>query len=147
MFGGAMIKTHRIVLALYFLAVAYCFVWIPWSVTSSNRYGTNHERLGYGWVWAGPQYPTWSKPRQQGQFSVRDLDPPPGTKATTDVSDVDDFAAQQSEQRGWDAASRHAVPDMTLVAFRVIAISLIAAGTLSLSAFRKKSAAATAEQS
>lgn len=46
---------QRIVLALYLVALAYCFVWIPWSVSTSGRYGTDHERLGYGWVRAGPR--------------------------------------------------------------------------------------------
>jgi hypothetical protein len=128
--GIAMNRSRRIVLALYFLALAYCFVWIPWSVTNSDRYGTSHQRLGYGWLWAGPRHPAWSNPKQHGQFSLCDLDP-----ATPDCSSVGDFKGQQSER--WDAASRQAFPDVTLIAFRVIAISLIFASTLALVGFRK----------
>ncbi|MGC1646690.1 MAG: hypothetical protein WA741_12735, partial [Candidatus Sulfotelmatobacter sp.] len=112
------------------LTLAYCFVWIPWSVTNSDRYGTNHQRLGYGWLWAGPRHPAWPNPKQQGQFSLSDLDPAP-----PDCSSVGDSKGQQSER--WDAASRRALPDTTLVAFRVIAISLVAASALPLVGFRK----------
>lgn len=128
-------QARRIVLILYCLLLAYCFVWIPWSITSSDRYGTSHQRLGYGWVWAGPRHPTWTKPKQQGQYSVCDLDPPPGTQAQPDCSSVEDFESQQAER--WDAVSRRARPDMTLVAFRFITISLIFAATLPLVWFRK----------
>jgi hypothetical protein len=124
-------KVQRIVLALYFLSLAYCFVWIPWSVTSSDRYGTSHQRLGYGWLWAGPRHPVW--PKQQGQFSLCDLDPAP-----PNCSDVEDFNTKQAER--WDAVSRQALPDVTLITFRIIAISLIACSALVMSGFRKKSA-------
>jgi hypothetical protein len=42
-------KPQRMIAAIYFLSLAYCCVWVPWSV--------DHQRLGYGWVWAGPRYP------------------------------------------------------------------------------------------
>lgn len=130
--GIAMNRAQRVLLALYFFSLAYSFVWIPWSVTSSNRYGTSHQRLGYGWLWAGPRHPVWSKPtpKQQGQFSRCDLDPAP-----PNCSDVEDFEAEQAER--WDAVSRQALPDITIVAFRVLAVSLIAAGILPLTGFRK----------
>ena len=43
-------KLQRIVLIVYFLLLAYCCVWIPWHVIM----GEDNIRLGYGWVWSGP---------------------------------------------------------------------------------------------
>jgi hypothetical protein len=48
---------QRIIFSLYLLSLAYCFSWVPWLATRSSRYGTEAQRFGYGWVWAGPEYP------------------------------------------------------------------------------------------
>jgi hypothetical protein len=72
-------KAQRIVLALYLLFIAYCFVWIPWSVTTTGRYGADHQRLGYGWVWAGPRFS------------------PSTTSDAKDFSNVDQFVADSVE--------------------------------------------------
>jgi hypothetical protein len=52
-----MYKAHRIVLALYCLLIAYCFVWAPWCVVErhSAHQIAQKRRLGYGWLWAGPR--------------------------------------------------------------------------------------------
>jgi hypothetical protein len=131
-------KTKRIVLALYFLSLAYSFVWIPWSVTHSDRHGISHQRLGYGWLWAGPRPPVGPKPKLRGQFSRCDLDTAPA-----DCSDAEDVDAEQVER--WDAVSRQALPDMTLVAFRVAAVSLIATSALLLVGFRRNRVAPSAD--
>lgn len=42
--------------ALYCLLVAYCLIWVPWCI--EHRYGRLTpitERIGYGWLWAGPR--------------------------------------------------------------------------------------------
>jgi len=44
-------RTQRVILALYFLLVAYCCVWIPWHVRGEPDYSI---RAGYGWAWVGP---------------------------------------------------------------------------------------------
>jgi hypothetical protein len=81
--------TPRVLLAIftYFLVVAYCCIWVPWSVTSLDRYGTEHERPGYGWIWAGPRYP-----RSEANASSS------GTKA--DFTDIEDFASEQKKRLG-----------------------------------------------
>jgi hypothetical protein len=48
---SAVNRAHRVVLVLYCSLLVYCCVWIPWCI--SNRYVVC-ERVGYGWVWAGP---------------------------------------------------------------------------------------------
>jgi hypothetical protein len=54
MLGATMNKAQRIVLAVYFLAIAYCCLWVPWYVqTPTTRYGGGYQRDGYAWVWAG----------------------------------------------------------------------------------------------
>jgi len=115
-----MSRVKRIVLALYFLLLAYSLVWIPWSITSSDKHGIRHQRLGYGWLWAGPRQP---KP-QRGQFSLCDLDPAPAN-----CSDVE---SELEQGQRWDAISRQATPDLYPIALRFMAISLIAASALLL---------------
>jgi hypothetical protein len=104
-------NVKRVVLGIYLLSVAYCVVWIPWSVTTSGRYGTDHQRLGYGWVWAGPQYP-----RSPGQNSA----------GRYGFADVDGFIAEDATRSQWDATSQYAVPDTMLIAFRIIAATAVA---------------------
>ncbi|MBZ5584732.1 MAG: hypothetical protein LAQ30_21475 [Acidobacteriia bacterium] len=40
-----------------------------------------------------------------------------------DFSDVDDFVAKEAARDQWDATSRYSIPDLTLVAFRIIALT------------------------
>ena len=127
--------SKRIILAVYCLALACCCVWVPWSITSSDKYETSHERLGYGWVWAGPRYPRWM--RQQGQYSPKDVDPVADNKSsseqkpvTPDFSDIDQFVATESKEEAardrWDTRTPLAAPDLRVIAFQVIAVSLVA---------------------
>ena len=46
-------RAQRIVLIVYCLLLAYCCVWIPWQYQPQQS--GPPLRLGYGWVWAGPQ--------------------------------------------------------------------------------------------
>jgi hypothetical protein len=48
----------------------------------------------------------------------------------------DALEAGQAEER-WEALSRQAHPDVTIIAFRAIAISLICASIIALVGFRK----------
>jgi hypothetical protein len=49
-----MTKTQRVVIAVYFLGLAYCCLWIPWYVQNPpNHYGGGYHRDGYAWVWVG----------------------------------------------------------------------------------------------
>ena len=53
-----MSKAQRIILALYCLLVDYCCIWIPWDVhmsaTIERWYAGDFKRIGYGWLWSGP---------------------------------------------------------------------------------------------
>jgi hypothetical protein len=63
-----MSKPRRIVVILYCLLVAYCLIWIPWCIPHRNQ---QCQRVGYGWLWAGP---AMGSPSQYG--FVPDNDPP-----------------------------------------------------------------------
>jgi hypothetical protein len=125
-------NVKRVILGIYFLSIAYCVVWIPWSITTTDRYGTERQRLGYGWLWGGPRYP------RQGQYSVREIDKPPNTKPM--FADVDDFVAEAAAREQWDATSRYAIPDVILVAFRIIAVTAVAGAAFILAGIAKPSA-------
>jgi hypothetical protein len=125
-----MSRVQRSVLVTYCLSLAYCCVWVPWSVTSSDRYGTDHQRLGYGWVWAGPQYPS----------SLAKINPPRHAERpseTPDFPDVDEFVADQAQQHQWDAMSRYAVPDTMLMVLRAISLTLVSAAAFLLTGIRR----------
>jgi hypothetical protein len=113
-----MSRLQRIVLGVYCVSLVYCFVWTPWCVTNDSRYGTDRERLGYGWLWAGPRYPqlstTIARPDTAGQPA-----------AIADFSDIDQFVAEQSKREAWETASKYATPDTPLLIFRVIALSFL----------------------
>jgi hypothetical protein len=53
-----MSKAQRVTLTLCCLLVVYCCVWVPWhrhiSATHEVWYADDFRRLGYGWLWAGP---------------------------------------------------------------------------------------------
>jgi hypothetical protein len=46
-------QPQRIVLVLYCLLLTYCAAWIPWCVRPNYPH-RQYERVGYGWLWAGP---------------------------------------------------------------------------------------------
>jgi hypothetical protein len=48
---AAMNQVRRVLLTTYLIVVAYCLVWIPWCIPRRNA---SCERVGYGWLWAGP---------------------------------------------------------------------------------------------
>jgi hypothetical protein len=149
-------RLQRIVLAIYFLSLAYCFVWVPWSITSSDRYGTDHERLGYGWIWAGPRLQFHSSEKVSlehptavtGTANLKDFVPEQTSKQPANAqefSDVDAFVAAQtqgypSEQEQWEARAKYAFPDMTILAFRIIAATTITGAAFLLAGIAKNSA-------
>jgi len=101
-------KLQRIVLAIYLLSLAYCFVWIPWSA--------GPEHLGYGWVWAGPRF----SPSASGDVK--------------DFSDVDQFVAEANAQARISASAK---PDTLIILFRVIAATAVAGAALVLAGIVK----------
>ena len=107
-------RVQRVVLVIYCLGLAYCCIWFPWCIKSSDRYGTDRQRLGYGWLWAGPQYRSSlvNPPKQ-----------PKRSAGTPDFSDVDEFVADQKQRQQWDAVSPYALPDMHLLLLRIVALS------------------------
>lgn len=46
-------RMQRIAVILYCFLLAYCCLWVPWHVRLRSPSGA-YERVGYGWVWAGP---------------------------------------------------------------------------------------------
>jgi hypothetical protein len=109
-----MSKPQRIVVVIFCLSLAYCFAWIPWSATSSDRYGTYTQRFGYGWVWAGPQNPEES-------MTIRWPEHSGGTAGTASFSDIREFSPRSE----WDARSSYGRPDLPLIAFRLIVLTSI----------------------
>jgi hypothetical protein len=56
-----MTRAQRIVVVVYLLVVAYCCTWVPWCVRwhiASDYSKPLMQRMGYGWLWAGPS--NWS---------------------------------------------------------------------------------------
>jgi hypothetical protein len=117
---------QRSLLATYFFSLAYCLVWVPWSITSSDQYGTDHQRLGYGWLWAGPQ-------SQHSSSS-----PPQTGTAQTAFSDIDDFVANDPAPQQWDASFRYAIPDTILVVYRIVAITALMGAAFVLAGIQKR---------
>src|ERR1035438_5875726 len=84
---GSMNRAQRVVLILYCLMLAYCCLWIPWSVT----YGFEERKTSkvvYSFLWAAPNL---------GRY--------------------------------WGTA---AIPDMRLVALRILAITALAGAAIIL---------------
>jgi hypothetical protein len=104
-----MSKVQRIVLVTYCLSLAYCCVWIPWSVTGPGQYGTDRQRLGYGWVWAGPRFS------------------PAHVAHSSDFSDVDQFVM---EYNAYASVSLSAMPEMRIIALRLAAVTAVTAAAL-----------------
>lgn len=46
-----MSRAQRIVVIVYCLLLVYCCLWIPWHIPYRNSLP---QRVGYGWLWAGP---------------------------------------------------------------------------------------------
>jgi hypothetical protein len=101
-------RAQRIVLVLYCLLLAYCCLWVPWRIPFRNSLP---ERVGYGWLWAGPA---------EGHGNVHV--PPPPSGFTIDP-----------EPR-WERAR----PDLELIAFRLVAVTSIAAAGFLLSGMLRK---------
>lgn len=104
-----MSRVQRIVLITYCLSVAYCCVWVPWCVTGSDQYGIYRQRLGYGWVWAGPRFS------------------PGHAEHGDDFSDVDRFVAEYNAHASNSPA---AMPDMPIIALRLAAATAVTATAL-----------------
>jgi hypothetical protein len=51
-----MIRRQRLVIALYGVASAFVFIWVPWRGGPTVR-GATTEAMGYGFVWSGPTRP------------------------------------------------------------------------------------------
>jgi hypothetical protein len=47
---------QRIILIVYCVLLLYCCLWIPWHihVYASDYRHFPDQRVGYGWLWAGP---------------------------------------------------------------------------------------------
>jgi hypothetical protein len=49
-------RPQRIVVAIYFLSLAYCCLWIPWRVEIAHSYTSSVRfwEVVYGWLWKEP---------------------------------------------------------------------------------------------
>src|SRR5436305_140326 len=48
--------SKRVIALLYLLLIVYCSTWIPWCEDHQTSYRRHaYDRVGYGWVWAGPR--------------------------------------------------------------------------------------------
>lgn len=110
-------RPQRIIVSIYLVCLAYCLCWIPWLATRSNRYGNETQRLGYGWVWAGPRYP-------------RSLLRTEARTQTPSVDDFDQFVAVEEARQQWNVTSSHAAPDLRLILVRLSALSAAASALL-----------------
>jgi hypothetical protein len=112
-----MIRAQRIVLILYCLLLAYCYVWVPWRtpVRSRDRY----ERAGYGWLWAGPY-----------RSATVVYDPP------VDVGK----GYRMVEEEDARPPAPNAEPDLPLMGIRFLAISAISAAAFLIAGLWKSSA-------
>jgi len=128
-------QLQRATIAVYFLAVAYCCLWVPWSVSTTDRYGTDRERLGYGWIWDGPKYSGsegQSKVLTDKGFGQAQRANPLPARNITDFSDIDDFVSEQTMRDRWDAGSPYSVPDLPIVLLRLAAATAIGVSVLVL---------------
>jgi len=114
-----MTRAQRIVLILYCLLLAYCCVWIPWKGTND----LGRQRMGYGWVWAGPQYPRPPAPLAVPTATPKKSDQPVPSYESSEVEEYDPVGDQHRE---WDSMSRFAIPDLTLISLRIIAATALA---------------------
>jgi hypothetical protein len=98
-------RPQRFVLIVYCAFIAYCSVWIPWRI---NYPEGAHERVGYGWVWAGPHRspPVVYKPP---------IETPDGLKILT----------EEDTQSSW--RDLNAEPDLLLIVLRLVAVTAILA--------------------
>jgi hypothetical protein len=112
-------KAQRVTLILYFFMLAYCCAWIPWKGTND----LGGQRMGYGWVWAGPRYPKPPAPLAVPTTTPEKADQPVASYESWEVEEGDPVGDQHRE---WDSMSRFAIPDLTLFSFRIIAASALA---------------------
>jgi hypothetical protein len=112
-------RSTRLVLAAYCLLVAYCLLWIPWCVSDRR---SSCERVGYGWLWAGPS----PKRTVKIDFS-RYVVPPPPPGFILDNPDPEPT---------WERAR----PDRELVTMRLVAASVVGGAALLLASISNRPA-------
>jgi hypothetical protein len=115
MFPFGINRTQRIVLILYCLSLAYCCVWIPWRVPY-NRAATMYDRVGYGWVWAGPHR---SAPIDWASYADTSTHSAKTSSGLTVLGEVDIDNLPRSDDP-------IAEPDLRLMVMRFIATTALA---------------------
>ncbi len=106
-------RAQRVILALYCLLIAYCIVWVPWCIEhrSPRQVDPTKERVGYGWLWGGPNVIDLSA------GLVPNTDPYAkygGSEITVSPSELTPVPSVHTE---------YARPDFTLIAMRLIAVT------------------------
>jgi hypothetical protein len=99
-----MTRTKQVVLSVYCLTLVYCFLWIPWCI--SNRHVTC-ERVGYGWLWAGPTSGKQESKINWHEYANSIPDPPRGFTIDREPT--------------WENAR----PDLELMDMRLLAASAV----------------------
>jgi len=100
-------REHRTIFIADWFLGAYGCIWIPWPVELGSPQGA-YERIGYGWVWAGPY---------RSASIVYD----PATKA----SEGWQILSEEDSRSSW--ADLTAEPNPPLMALRFIAATAFAA--------------------
>ena len=125
-----MSRPKRLVCTGYLLCVAYCCAWIPWCLVTNTRDGHDRARLGYGWIWAGPQYPDSSITINWRSLRRKDT-------GTARLSDIEEFS--EADRENWDSMSRYAVPDAAILALRIATLTLLFLATVTLAGITQRS--------
>jgi hypothetical protein len=102
-------RRQHLVLIVYCAVLVYCFLWIPWRVQLGIG-RIRYERVGYGWLWAGPPLPPPSPPIV--------YDPP--------IKDARGWTVVAEEDLGPTVSDPHAEPDVGLIFLRFLAATAIA---------------------
>jgi len=130
-----MSRPKRLVCTGYLLCVAYCCAWIPWCLVTNTRDGHDRARLGYGWIWAGPQYPDSSITINWRSLRRKDT----GTARLSDIEEAD--------RENWDSMSRYAVPDAAILALRIATLTLLFLATVTLAGITQRSGTSAPQSS
>lgn len=118
----------RVIAVCYCLLLVYCLVWIPWcgSYHVSGAYrGHTYYRLGYGWLWAGPQ------------TVVQEPDPSTLTSPSagnTNRASGFNVVGEESMHTVVQSGLTYAEPDLRVIVLRITAASALAAAAFFMAA-------------
>jgi hypothetical protein len=125
--GHVMNRGQRIIIAVYLLFVALSLMWVPWRLPDPEM----PQKLGYGFLWAGPYHPKITVP--QATATTQNTDPP--VPEGYSVADIFDIVAEEHRE------DMYAAPDYPRIALRLAILTCLAGSALlfsSLATLRRK---------